>query len=171
LLIGLAVNMTSFFWLVGSYVGNGNRKTLWSVALAAWLFIVAASLVRPAHPLPGSVEWRRQTAEVQERNVRFYLAAGDASHLAGAPLSDIPYFEAARLRNLLAEPEIRAVLPPQLLSREAPSNWVEVFKRTFLGQGYVWLSLGFLMLIGVVLGGRARPIRTCEKASEHIISA
>jgi hypothetical protein len=127
------------------------------VALAAWLLIVLASLVRPAHPLPGSIEWRRQTAEVQERNLRDYLTTGDASYLAGVPLSDIPYFEATRLRELLSAPEIRAALPPQLLSRDAPSDWVEAFKRTFLGQAYVWLSVGFLLLIGVVALRRLRP--------------
>ena len=157
LLIGVAVNTTSFFWLVESYRGSGNRRIWWSVALAAWLLIVVASLVRPAHPLPGSIEWRRQTAEVQERNLRDYLTTGDASYLAGVPLSDIPYFEATRLRELLSAPEIRAALPPQLLSRDAPSDWVEAFKRTFLGQGYVWLSVGFLLLIGVVALRRLRP--------------
>ena len=164
LLIGLAVNMVSFFWLVQTYSGSGNRKIWLTAALAAWLVIVAASLVRPARPLPGSIEWRRQTAEVQERNLRSYLATGDASYLAGAPLSDIPYFEAPRLQELLAAPEIRAALPPELLSRDAPSNWVEAFKRVFLGQGYVWLSVGFLLLIGVVARGRARPFDSTMRA-------
>jgi hypothetical protein len=164
LLIGLAVNMVSFFWLVESYAGRGNRRIWWSAALATWLFIVAASLVRPAHPLPGSVEWRRQTAEVQERNVHLYLATGDASYLAGVPLSDIPYFEAPRLRELLGAPEIRAALPPELLSREAPSNGVEAFKRIFLGQGCVWLGVGFSLLLGVVALGRARLFDSTMRA-------
>ena len=157
LLIGLAVNAISFFWLVESYAGSGTRRIWWSAALAVWLFIVAASLIRPAHPLPGSMEWRRETAEVQEKNLRLYVGTGDASHLAGAPLFDIPYPEATRLRELLDTPAIRAALPPELLSRDAPSDWVEAFKRTFLGQGYVWLGAGFLLLICVVALGRARP--------------
>jgi hypothetical protein len=150
LLIGLAVNMTSFFWLVGSDAARGKRKIWWSAALAAWLVIVAASLVRPAHPLPGSMDLRRQTADVQEKNLRFYLATGDASYLAGAPLMDIPYPEATRLRELLDAPELRAALPPELLSRNTPSNWVEAFKRTFLAQGYIWLGAGVLLLIAFV---------------------
>jgi hypothetical protein len=166
LLIGLAVNTTSFFWLVESYGGSGNRRIWWSVALAAWLVIVVASLVRPAHPLPGSVEWRRQTAEVQERNLRVYLATGEASYLAGAALSDIPYFEAPRLRELLAVPEIRAALPPELLSRETPSNGVEAFKRIFLGQGYIWLGVGFSLLIGVAALRLARPSVSTMRAPD-----
>ena len=41
LLIGLAVNMTSFFWLVESNAWAGKRRIWWSAALAAWLVIVA----------------------------------------------------------------------------------------------------------------------------------
>lgn len=159
LLIGLAVNMTSFFWLVGSDAVSGRRKVWWSAALAAWLIIVGASLVHPAHPLPGSMELRRQTAKIQEKNLRDYLATGDASALAGAPLVDIPYPEASRLRQLLDTPEIRAALPPELRSRATPSNWVETFKRTFLAPGYLWLGAGVLLLIAVVARGVAAPAR------------
>jgi hypothetical protein len=157
LLIGLAINMTSFFWLVGSSASRAKRKIWPSAALAAWLVIVAASLVRPAHPLPGSIDMRRQTAEVQERNLRGYLATGDLSYLAGAPLVDIPYAEAGRLRELLDAPEIRAALPPELLSRAQAPNWVEAFKRIFLAEGYTCLGAGILLLIAVIC---ARPLLT-----------
>jgi hypothetical protein len=153
LLVGLAINMTTFFWLVESGGADGKRKIWLSTALAAWLIIVIASLIRPAHPLPGSMDWRRKTAEVQERNLRFYLATGDPSYLAGAPLMDIPYPDATRLRELLDTPQIRAALPPELLSRDPRSNWVEVLKRTFLAQGYTWLGAGVLLLMAVVALG------------------
>ncbi len=157
LLIGLAVNMTSLFWLVGSDAARAKRKIWWFAALAGWLVIVAGSLVRPAHPLPFSMDLRRQTARVQENNLRRYLATGDASYLAGAPLMDIPYPEAARLRELLDAPEIRAALPPELLSRATPSNWVERFKRAFLAQGYALLGAGVLLFIAVIGRGALAP--------------
>jgi len=150
LLIGLVVNMTSFFWLVGSDAAGGERRIWWSAALAAWLVIVVASLARPPHPLPGSLDLRRETAGVQARSLRGYLATGDASYLTGVPLMDIPYSEAARLRELLDTPEIRAALPPELLSRDKPSNWIETFKRIFLSGRYGWLGAGVLLLIAVL---------------------
>ena len=156
-MIGLAVNLTSFFWLVESNAGAGKRRIWWSAALAAWLVIVAASLVRPAHPLPGSMEWRRQTAEVQENNVRSYLATGDASSLDRAQLFEIPYSDATRLRQLLDAPEIHAALPPELFSRDTPPNWVEAIKRTFLAQGYTWLGAGILLLLLVVVRKAVAP--------------
>jgi hypothetical protein len=157
LLIGLAVNMTSFFWLVESSAAAGKRRVWWSAALAAWLVIVATSLVRPAHPLPGSMEWRRETAEVQENNVRSYLATGDASSLDRARLFEIPYSDATRLRQLLDAPEIHAALPPELFSRDTPPNWVEAIKRTFLAQGYTWLGAGILLLLLTVIRTAVAP--------------
>jgi hypothetical protein len=68
------------------------------------------------------------------------------------------------LRELLGAPEIRAALPPQLLTREAPSNGVEAFKRTFLGHAYVWLGVGFFLLIGAVALALARPFDSIMRA-------
>jgi hypothetical protein len=154
LLIGLSINMTSYFWLVGSDAASSKRKTWWTAALAAWLVIVAGSLIRPAHPLPGSIDLRRDTAEVQGKNLRGYLATGDLSYLGGAPLVDIPYYDLSRLRELLDTPEIRGALPPDLVSRGPTPNWIDAFKRTFLAQAYTCLGAGVLLLI-VVIGRRA----------------
>ena len=150
LLIGLAVNLTSLFWLATLDPVAVRGKVWPSLALAGWLVIVAGSLIHPKHPLPGSMELRHRTAEAQENNLRGYLAAGDLSRLAGAPLMDIPYPDAGRLRQLLDTPSIRAALPPALLSRAPPSDWVETFKRVFLGGGYGWLGAGVLLLIAVI---------------------
>jgi hypothetical protein len=152
LLIGLAINLTSFFWLAASGAFSAKVRTWLSAALATWLIIVAASLIYPKHPLPGSMELRRQAARVQEKNLRGYLASGDASFLAGEPLMDIPYASAGRLRELLDTPSIRAVLPPQLLSRGRLPSWVEAFKATFLGGAYGWLGAGIILLIAVLIG-------------------
>jgi hypothetical protein len=153
LLIGLAVNMTSFVWLATSDAARARRRAWWLAALAVWLVIVAPSLIHPKHPLPFSMDLRRRTDEVQEKNLRSYLATGDRSYLAGAFIIDIPYGDAERLRELLGTPQIRAALPPQLLSRDPPSNWVEAFKRAFLGGAYGWLGAGLLLLFALIARG------------------
>jgi hypothetical protein len=156
LLIGLAINLTSVFWLVGSHPIGGKLGIARSLALAAWLAVVAASLAHEARHVPRLLDFRRQTAEVQAKNLRFYLATRDPFYLSGAAESEIPYPVSTRLRELLDTPEIRSALPPELLSREKPSNAVEAFKRTFLAQGSIWLGAGVLLLIAVMArGGRA----------------
>ena len=49
LLIGLAVNMISLFWLATLDPTAARRRTWWFAAVAAWLVIVAGSLVYPKH--------------------------------------------------------------------------------------------------------------------------
>jgi hypothetical protein len=156
LLIGLAINLASVFWLVGSYLVGGKLGIARSLALAAWLAVVAASLAHEARHVPRLLDFRRQTAEVQAKNVRGYLATGDRSYLSGAPELEIPYAVSSRLRELLDTPEIRSALPPELLSRAKPLNAVEAFKRTFLALGAIWLGAGVLLLIAILArGGRA----------------
>ena len=156
LLIGAAINLTSVFWLLRSHPAGGKLGIVRSLALAGWLAVVAASLAHEARHAPRLLDLRGQTAEVQAKNLRGYLAAGDPSYLSGAPESEIPYPVSSRLRELLDAPEIRSALPPELLSREKPLNAVEAFKRTFLAQGVIWLGAGVLLLIAILArGGRA----------------
>src|SRR5271157_2629101 len=166
LLIGVAINLTSVFcllgWILRSQVG-GQRKILASLGLAAWLALVAASLAHEERHLPAYFSYRRQIAEVQAQNLRSYLATGDASYLAGVPGVEIPYPVSSRLREVLDMPEIRAALPPQLLSRDAPPNWVEAFKRNFLGHGFTWLGSGVVLLIVIIARGR----RTAANSDVH----
>ncbi len=166
LLIGVAINLTSVFcllgWILRSQVG-GQRKILASLGLAVWLALVAASLAHEERHLPAYFSYRRQIAEVQAQNLRSYLATGDASYLAGVPGVEIPYPVSSRLREVLDMPEIRAALPPQLLSRDAPPNWVEAFKRNFLGHGFTWLGSGVVLLIVIIARGR----RTAANSDVH----
>ena len=84
LLIGLAINLTSVFWLFGSRSVSGRRKAWRALALAAWLVIVAVSLARPERHLPEYLSYRRQTAEVQAQNLRGISPPGTL-HISGAP--------------------------------------------------------------------------------------
>ncbi len=153
LLTGLMINLTSAFWL-SSYAVSGSKGKIWPyLGLAAWLATVGASLAHTVRHVPGDVDNWRQITAVEARNLRGYLATGDASDLAGAPLLEIPYFESNRLRELLDAPEIRSALPPELLSRDVPRNWVEAFKRNFLGQSFTLLGSGLLLLIAFIARG------------------
>jgi hypothetical protein len=115
----------------------------------AWIGFFALLMTHPQRHLRAFIDERRDVAVTEEKNVRGYVATGDASFLAGAPALEIPYFEGGRLRALLDAPEIRSVLPPALLPRDAPHPRVEALKRGFLRLSYVWLAAGALLLVAV----------------------
>ena len=154
LLIGAAINLTSAFWLFESCAVDRKRKFLRRIALGGWLAVLVTSLAHPSRHLPADYSYRRQVAKTQTENLQSYLATARPSYLEGAPGVAIPYPDSGRLRQLLDTPEIRAMLPPQLLLREAPSNGVEAFKRNFLGLRFFWLGSGILLLVAGVVGSR-----------------
>ena len=134
LLIGLAINLTSVFWLSGSRASGAKGKIWPYLGLAAMAgrrgFVVGAC------GAPRRAIWRTGgRSRGRGKNVRDYLATGDASASCAAPRSWKSHIESNRLRELLDAPDIRSALPPELLSRDKPDNWVEAFKRTFLEPG------------------------------------
>ncbi len=150
LLVGSMINFVSAFWLFQSAVTAGKRATWRSLVLAAWLGVFALWFTQPQRHLPQAIEEWRTITSAGADNVRHYLATGDPSFLSGAPMLQIPYSEAGNLRKLLDTPEIRSTLPPELLPRDPPRPWVEVFKQGFLRLGLVWLGLGALILAAVI---------------------
>jgi hypothetical protein len=157
LLVGVTVNLVSAFWLFRSEWAEGAGRVWRSLALAAWLAVFAASLTHPLRDLRWFIDIRREAVETDGKNLKGYLATGDATYLAGAPALDIPYGDRSRLRELLDTPEIRSLLPPELLSRDPPRPWVEALKRGFLRLGLVWLGLGVLLLVAAVAWGALTP--------------
>ena len=150
LLVGLTINIVSALWLARSAAASRERRIWPYLTMALWLAIVVVSLAHTSRHTPGDMDARRRSAAVQEENVRAYLATKDASHLAGVPLVDIPYFDASDLQKLLDTPEIRAALTPALIGKDPPRDWVETFKDGFLGHGLALVGIGLLLSIAAV---------------------
>ena len=150
LLVGLTISLVSAFWLFERNA-MARKPAIWrSLALALWSGFLALSLTHPHRHLPDKIEeWRTITA-TGAKNVQQYLATGDVSFILRTPAVEVPTFYPERLRQLLDMPEIRAALPPELVPRDAPSPWVEAFKRGFLRLSYVWLGFGALLLAAVI---------------------
>ena len=154
LLIGLMIDLISAFWIFQSYA-IGDRPAVWRrITLAAWLAVFVLSLTHPQRHLRSAIDERRDIAIAEAKNLRSYLATGDASYLAGPSALQIPYFDSGRLRELLDTPSIGAALPPDLTGATPPSRGVEAVKDTVLRLGLLWLGLGVVSLI-VVLSVRS----------------
>src|SRR5271165_635836 len=158
LLVGVSVNVVSAFWLFQASA-VGHRPATWrSLALAAWLGVLALSLTHPQRHLPDKIEEWRTILANGSRNVQHYLATGDASFLDKTPGVEVPAFDRHRLRELLDTPEIRSALPPELTGITPPRLWVEAMKALFLRLGFWWLGCGVLLL-SIVVAWRPPPPR------------
>ncbi len=166
LLVGVTINLVSAFWFF-QFNAAKRKPMIWrTLALVAWLCVLALSLTHPQRHLGDKIEEWRQITRTGERNVQKYLATGDPSFLAGASAVEIPDFDSARLRELLDTREIRSALPPELTSRDPPRPWVEALKTSFLHLSFVWLGLGVVLLIAAVASAAFAPARACARALE-----
>jgi hypothetical protein len=156
LVLALTAHFVSALWLVETGALGENRRRAASIALAVWIAILGVSLPRAERHLPHQIEAWREAVEAGGEAVRFYLATGDASFLAGRPGAVIPYTDAGRLRAYLDGPEARAGLPPELLSEPQPRNRVEALKRDFLGFAPAGFGVGAVTLLVALLWRRSR---------------
>ncbi len=150
LLIGVMIDLISAFWLCQSHAIAGKPARWRMISLAAWLGVFVLSLTHPQRHLRNAIDERRDIALAEAKNLRSYLATGDASFLAGPPALQIPYFDSGRLRKLLDTPAIHAALPPDLTGAAPPRPEVEAVKETVLRFGLLWLGLGVVSLIAVL---------------------
>jgi hypothetical protein len=154
LLIGSMINLVSALWL-WTRRAAGKRSIVRRVALGVWMGLFVLSLIHPQRHVRDRIDERRAIAIAEAKNLRGYLATGDASFLGGAPALQIPYFDSGHLRYLLDTPEIRAALPPDLTGKPPPHPWVEAVKQTVLGSAPIWLGIGVLLLTLVVASATA----------------
>ena len=94
---------------------------------------------------------RVHTGQIQTENVKNFVATGDFAHLAGKPQLHIPFPSAERLRELLSDPKLRAILPAALTG--APEGRV---KTLILSQGPMLLPLGLALLMFAALAVHRR---------------
>ncbi|MBO9663789.1 hypothetical protein [Dokdonella sp.] len=111
--LGIPVNVYFASRLVAQ-VRSSRAASRWAHAAAAVFFVFLAGAL--IDRTPGDVRLlsaRRGQTQVQTENTRAYVATGDFRHLQ-QPFLHIPYPSADRLRSLLDEPSIRAMLPPSI---------------------------------------------------------
>jgi hypothetical protein len=140
LLVGLALNAAAWLILIRDMAGQ-RRLTLLA---AIWLFAVMLGTGQKATTnVVDGIAARTRTGQIQTENVRSFVASGGFAHLAGKPFLHIPYPSAERLRDLLSDPKLRAVLPPALTGAPESSR----VKVAILRSGPMLLPLGLALLL------------------------
>lgn len=116
----LVVNFVAVAALLKDLAASGTRRPAGLGLAAAWLLIVMMGTGYSAMKgVAADVINRGQTGKMQVENVRNYLATGDMAHLKGKPPLQVPYPNAERLASFLNMPEIRGILPPELVDDPA----------------------------------------------------
>jgi hypothetical protein len=150
-LIGVVLNAAAWLYLLRTAPPRGL-----TFVASVWLFAVMLGAGQKAtNNVIDGISARVRTGQIQTENVRKFVETGDFAHLADKPQLHIPFPSAERLRDLLAEPKLRAILPPALTG--APERRA---RTAILTHGPMLLPLGLalLMLAGLAcLRSRRQP--------------
>jgi hypothetical protein len=120
---------------------------------ALGVIIVFAALVgvrlqtRPTAFGMDGVVMRRDTARIETDRVRGYLATHDPAFLDDTKLFDLPYPDPVRLRLLLDDPSIRAVLPSQLTTGQPETGALQEFKQGLMASWPGFAALGVVLFL------------------------
>jgi hypothetical protein len=162
-LIGIALNGAALLYLLRNERGAPSSR--WLILLPAiWLFAVMLGAGQKAtNRAADGIAARYRTGQIQTENVKNFIATGDFAHLSGKPFLHIPFPSAERLRDLLSDPKLRAILPPALTG--APER--NRLKLAVLSQGPLLLPLGLALLLIAAAGCwlRQRSAQDLENAS------
>jgi hypothetical protein len=142
-LIGVVLNAAVWLGLLHATSTRGL-----AFVASVWLFAVMLGAGQKAtNNVIDGISARVRTGQIQTENVKNFVATGDFAHLAGKPLLHIPFPSAERLRELLSDPRVRAMLPPALTGAPEPRA-----KSAILAHGPMLLPLGLALLMLAGLG-------------------
>ncbi|OBF52857.1 hypothetical protein A5787_06950 [Mycobacterium sp. 852002-50816_SCH5313054-b] len=115
LLLAYPVGLVAVLTLAGQAQARRPGRVAGPLA-ATWVFILVAMVAAMGGVgVLGSIKWS-EAARQQEVEVKAYLATHDVDHLRakdGPGLEAQLYFPTQQLAEILADPDVREVLPPQ----------------------------------------------------------
>jgi hypothetical protein len=155
-LIGTILNFAALLLLIGDRVEPQRRKLL-SIGAALWIFVVMLGAgQKAASQVIDGVSFRYSNGQRQTENVKKFVVTGDYAALDKKPESlDIPFPSGAALRELLINPALRAILPPELTS-EKPHR---PLRDAVLSHGPMLIPIGLALLLIVATSSLASPDR------------
>jgi hypothetical protein len=127
--IGLLLNAACAAVLIRHF--SERPIALRRLALATWLLVVAIGLSIEAAPMLRSLAEKREVSLASEVNTRAYLVTREEAHLLDKPYLHVPYPNSARLKGILDQPTIRAILPANL-NPENSGRAATPLKRTLM---------------------------------------
>lgn len=111
LLIGLIVNFAGILVVFQTSEISIKMKYFFSILLISWIAIVMQGLYERIEDVKQALVRKQLVGLDQERNVRAYLCDQKVEHLNNKLFLEIPYPDPERLKNLIDNKAIRALLP------------------------------------------------------------
>jgi hypothetical protein len=129
LAVGVVLNFAIILYLCQRVA---QRGALFAYALAgSWLVpVLIAGSIYATSDVSNALNYHSSWLRTKTKNVKSFIDTDDASLLAGKTYPDIPYPDATRLIQLLSDPVIRAILPPNLADDGSTQQFVGA--RTYL---------------------------------------
>ena len=121
-----------------------------------WVLVVLVSTIHYCTFLVHELDKKMVWAPLPEQNVRGYLQTRDYAWLADKSFPDIPYYDQPALKSMLDNPDIDALLPPNLVPANAERQPMPLRELTaHLGAIGMALLLAGVLCLGVY--GWRRP--------------
>jgi hypothetical protein len=132
--IGILVNFVCLLMVAKNYIHKMRALTL--AGVFCWTAAILISLgIHCVTDLPNWLANKRNDNYVEELNTRHYLASGNIQDLKDKGPMGIPYPNPDRLASILSWPEIRNILPGNLMQLK-PTIIQNNPERTFITNGY-----------------------------------
>ena len=141
--VGTILNFAALLFLTAGRP-EPNRRRLLSWGAAIWIFAVMLGAGQKAvGNVADEVSFRFASGQRQAENVKAFLATNDFAALDKKPTFDIPFPDAGMLRDLLTNPALRAILPPELngVAQRRP------VRDAVLSQGPMLIPIGLALLV------------------------
>jgi hypothetical protein len=138
------------------------RPRVVSRGVAGWFaLILVGDLLFTWRHLPAAIRERWSTSLIQADHLRDYLLHGDAAGFADRDRMHLPYPDPDRLREILDNPDVRAILPISL-GGDAPESWLTHAAACVVGAWPALLVTGLVVLVGssAFAAGRLPPGKT-----------
>lgn len=147
--ISVFINFACLITLVRSTLYS-NKRTMAIVSIWSVL-VLSSAIVQTRINTPNELAAKHSTSLEQEKNTRNYILTGDIENLRNKPFLHIPYPDPDHLATVLDLPELRRVLPanivnaPEAISKKNVGR-LDPFIDALLENYFVFYIFGFLAL-------------------------
>ncbi len=123
ILLAYPVGFVALFALTDRARGTRRRRFAGPKTATAWVFAVVAVFTGMGYiAVLGAIDWNKSTRQ-QVVNVQTYLATGNIDQLKAkgnhGGTFDLAYPDSRRMAEVLRDPDVRAILPPEIRPPDA----------------------------------------------------